>query len=343
MDYLRIVLVHVAHIFNLNADLYDEFLSQGWFRGFGMLYKSELLCVDQDVQSIVNIRVPLQQHRFSKKQTRLLRNFKRDFDILVGPVDINDEKQRLYDQHKYRFKAFIHPKLEDVICAYGAHEYCNTRELSVYHKDQLVALSYFDTGSKSMASILGLYDFTWSRFSPGMFTMYQEMEIAKQEGLSHYYPGYIMDESQTFHYKLRLGEVEFLKGRFWRPWKEFDPDQTAASYLRNRMQQLAEHLKSRGIHFVKRLYPFFSNGHMPESEEHALKYPVYFDWVGSQPKTVSTFDIESNEFLHLVLVPDEEDSSLSLSNFSSEYINNGIYDMRLWKIAEQESFQITPR
>ena len=78
-----------------------------------MLYKMDLLCIDADVFSVVNIRLDLQKHAAKKRHRKLLRRVEQRFNITYGPAKVTAEKQRLYDEHKTRFKGFIHQTLEE--------------------------------------------------------------------------------------------------------------------------------------------------------------------------------------------------------------------------------------
>jgi hypothetical protein len=69
-----------------------------------MLYKMDLLCVDETLYSVVNIRINLMQHVMSKRQRKLLRRNAKRYRVELGKVQITPEKERLYEMHKPRFK-----------------------------------------------------------------------------------------------------------------------------------------------------------------------------------------------------------------------------------------------
>ena len=47
---------------SLSRSRYDQYLASGWFRGSVMLYKMDLLCIDEQLFSVVNIRMNLHHH-----------------------------------------------------------------------------------------------------------------------------------------------------------------------------------------------------------------------------------------------------------------------------------------
>ena len=55
---------------SLSRSRHDQYLASGWFRGSVMLYKMDLLCIDESLFSVVNIRMNLDQHLMVTLGTR---------------------------------------------------------------------------------------------------------------------------------------------------------------------------------------------------------------------------------------------------------------------------------
>ena len=72
---------------------YDQYLASGWFRGAVMLYKMDLLCLDNELYSVVNIRLNLEKFGFRKGQRKLLRKAESKFKICYGIASTNKEKE----------------------------------------------------------------------------------------------------------------------------------------------------------------------------------------------------------------------------------------------------------
>ena len=87
---------------------------------------------------------------------------------------------------------------------------------------QLIAYSYFDLGSNSAASIIGIYDPKLATFSLGYYTMLLEMQYCIEQGIRYYYPGYLVPGYDRFDYKLRLGPMQYyeLRSDDWQPYSE---------------------------------------------------------------------------------------------------------------------------
>jgi leucyl-tRNA---protein transferase len=337
--YLRRVLVQTASIFNISRETYDEFLASGWFRGYGILYKSEFLCLDQELLSAVNIRLDLEKHHWRKGQRKLLSYNDRRFRVVIGKIRITKEKQRLYDIQKTRFKAFVHDSLEEVVRGFSAHRFFNTHELCVYQGRRLVAVSYFDIGYKAVASILCLFNPDYAPYSPGIFTMLKEIEYARSLGMKYYYPGYVMDLSESFHYKLRVGEVDWLTPQFtWQPWSSFHPSLTKAHVVRQQTIRLANYLQSLKIPFTRKLYPYYSAGHIMQTDAHLVRYPIFLEWKGKDKRRIAAYDIESEQFITGTVRETPEYDFLLNPNYTSEYLENPVYQLGLYLFEEFNYF-----
>ena len=143
-----------------------------------MLYKMDLLCVDSDVFSVVNIRLGLDQYAIKKRHRKIKKRVESRFTVTCGEVTLHDEHQRLYEQHKSRFKGFIHATLDEYLHAGFHSTVFDTMQICVFDGDVLIAASYFDLGERSMASLIGMYDEGYADYSLGIYTMLKEIEFA---------------------------------------------------------------------------------------------------------------------------------------------------------------------
>ena len=77
----------------LSRSRYDQYLASGWFRGSVMLYKMNLLCIDDEVYSVVNIRLNIEEFKHKKRQRKLLRKAEERFEIKFGKASPTPEKK----------------------------------------------------------------------------------------------------------------------------------------------------------------------------------------------------------------------------------------------------------
>lgn len=243
-----------------------------------MLYKMDLLCIDDQVYSIVNIRLNIEQFGLRKSQRKLLKKADSKFKITFGKATPTPEKEKLYTEHKHRFKGFIHSSLEEYLHAGFDSTVFDTREVCVYDGDRLVAVSFFDLGDRGMASLLGLYDESYKSWSLGKVTMLKEIEFGLKTGRKWYYPGYVLDLPSNFDYKLELGEMEYYTpSRRWSKYSKFDPKSTTGHSVRSSTESLSKSFTEAGIVHKSWLYPYFSMGYVGPWNAFFLRAPALIE------------------------------------------------------------------
>lgn len=301
-----------------------------------MLYKMDLLCVDADVFSVVNIRLGLDQYSIKKRHRKIKSRVENRFTITCGEVTLRDEHQRLYEQHKSRFKGFIHTTLDEYLHAGFHSTVFDTMQICVFDGDQLIAASYFDLGERSMASLIGMYDEAYADYSLGIYTMLKEIEFGQSTHRRWYYPGYVLDKPSSFDYKLQLGNMEYYTpSKRWGSHVNYDPKQTLAFGLRKAMSRLEKALKQEGIQFRKWHYPYFSMGYMPLWKNRFLHLPLVFELGHDHEGSLMMgFCPESQEYLLLRVNPCPDEQHFINMEQASEYTNGGVYLSHLMEYSE---------
>ncbi|HCS20880.1 MAG TPA: hypothetical protein DIW47_10050, partial [Bacteroidetes bacterium] len=239
----------------------DKYLASGWFRSSNGLFRNRLLCLDGKLCSVVNIRLPLKHHTFSRSQQRLLKKTEH-FRIEIGPLILCAQMNGLYAFTKSRFKGFVFPKLHSFLFDYMDRDVFSSWHVKLYDGQRLVAASVFDFGKTGVMSVLGMYDPEYKSFSPGILTMLHEIRWAKEQGFSRYYPGYVLDEAPTFDYKLSLGKYEYLgsSGRWTGDYEKIVAD-SPVHPINIGTNELERALIAAKIPHQRLLYKLFSLGY----------------------------------------------------------------------------------
>lgn len=320
----------------LSPARYDAFLASGWFRGSVMLYKMDLLCIEGDVRSVVNIRLDLEKHLSRKSQRKLIRKVEEKFTVTYGLAQPNANKEALYAQMKSRFKGFIHPTLNDYLNSGFHQEVFNTREVCVYDDGKLIAVSYFDCGEKSLASLVGLYDENYAEYSLGIYTMLKELQFGLRHGYRWYYPGYVLDRSSPFDYKLRLGEFEYYNPKQrWARFEGFRSEETKAHQLRVRLDTLRLILEAVGLPHDEVLYPLFSMGYVGYWNTEFVRHPLFLkvNLPGGQALQFG-YDLDMGAYIVNRICESPEYDHLINMEASNEFKGDHRYQMRLLIITE---------
>ncbi|GIV39002.1 MAG: hypothetical protein KatS3mg033_0802 [Thermonema sp.] len=258
----------------------DNYLAEGWFRSSHMMLRSNVLCVEGELLETINIRYDLRDYEYPKRLRKLMRRNRKRFRHEVRPARITKRRRQMYKAHIKRFKGMVVPTLDAfMLGSFHEHSPFNTMEVTVYDGRRIVAVSYFDVGMHSLASILGFFDPDYSRYSLGIYTMLLEIEWAQQRQMHYYYPGYILDAHPLFDYKLRLGKAEVYDwNNRWVPFHPLMREHTLAANIRSRLQLLKEHFTRAGVGHELYTYPLAYLGYleMPLSGEAVLFQSLNF-------------------------------------------------------------------
>jgi arginyl-tRNA--protein-N-Asp/Glu arginylyltransferase len=270
------------HYYPLSFSSYelDEYLAKGWFRGSISMYRSDFLCLEESLQTVINIRLPLQNHTFKKKQRRITKHVMNRFQVKTQPFQNSLQKEMLYRNHRHRFKGFLHHDLHSYMNGQEgrvmSEEIFDTYEVSVYEEDKLIAFSLFDLGSSSMASILGVFDNDYAAYSLGTFTMLKEIEYGMENSFQYYYPGYTLHDSTWFDYKLRLGKMEFYYDKKeWQPIEKLENVYHTSDAFKDKMITVQELADIFEVPHKMITYPGFSFAYFDFDTLYYLRSPWF--------------------------------------------------------------------
>jgi len=286
----------------------------------------DLLCVENDLFSVVNIRLNLGNYLHKKRMRKILRKNNSEFRFEIGKAKVDLSRDRLYQLHKKKFKGFIHNNLSEYLNAGFPRTVFDTKEVAVYDDDRLIAVSYFDNGDTSIASLIGLYDEEYSSHSLGLYTMLLEIEYAIAAGKKWYYPGYVLDKKSSFNYKLQLGDYEFYnKNKRWSRFENFQTEDTLAFVLKQEHQKLEVAFEKSGFKSKSLLYPYFSMGYMNFWNVDFLKYPLVQRIENKGMSMVAAYDIEEKSYKLLRVEKATQYEQLVNMDMSQEYLENPNY------------------
>ncbi len=199
----------------------DALLEQGW-RHFGSyFFRYNLALYEEEIRRVLPLRLRLADFSFSKSQRR---NFKKnkDLQIFIRPIEIDKEKEILFERHKGRFRSGAPDSLCDFLSFDPANTPCHALEVCVYESGKLLAASFFDAGETAVSSIYGMFEPDASARGLGIFTMLLEIDFALENGKSFYYLGYTYEGNSFYDYKKRFRALEKFD---WRGrWEAFSDD-----------------------------------------------------------------------------------------------------------------------
>lgn len=308
----------------------DRYLAGGWFRSCSIFYRAKLICMDERVYSVVNLRLPLTDYRFPKRLRKLYNRNNRRFRVEFGDLKITKRKDDLYQLQKTRFQGFTSNTLyEFFFVSDDFRDVFRTREVRVYdpETDQLVAVSFFDEGQQSLASLLAVYDPSYSRHSLGTYTMLLEVAYGQHHHKKFFYPGYTLDMPSSFDYKLRLKNLQFFtRKRRWANLDRLDEEVTFGQELRGSIETLETVFQEEKIPYQRKIYPVFVLAYWEQLiHEQFLDTPIFLILSrDSERVLLATYSLENKEY-QLIWAELVEDYTLEEMNPSPEYLNSKVY------------------
>lgn len=235
----------------------DDHLARGWYRmGYGLI-TTDLLLWGGELRSTIWTRLDVRGHRFSPSLRKLMARNGRRFHVRVGKLVIDDEREQLYSRYRENAGGERVPCLADIVGGERGLALFDTREISVWSQERLVAFSWYDLGEVSVESLVGVYDPALSRYSLGLYTMLLEIVQTAEMGKQFHYSGYVLAEPSAMDYKLRVGGLQFFdpKAARWLPAPPFAASQSPAEIMRHRLDVAAGELRRAGVDTARYLNP----------------------------------------------------------------------------------------
>ncbi len=153
------------------------------------------------------LRIRLSDFSLSKSQRRNLER-NQDLQIIIRPILIDDEKERLFHRHKTRFEEYPPESIYVFLSREPATVPSEAFELCVYDNEKLVAVSFFNAGNDAVSGIYAMFEPTEVKRGLGIFTMLLEIKYAQDNEKNFYYQGYAYEGESFYDYKKRFRALE---------------------------------------------------------------------------------------------------------------------------------------
>lgn len=187
----------------------DDFLEKGWYRTGSIIFTTDFIITPEAECGVWWIRYRLRDYKLAKSHLQVIKKSK-DFKIVDSNFRITTDMEELYNVYKNRVDFTLAPNLRSSLFSIGNMvaelPIYDTRLISIYDDDTLVAYGVYDVGENALAGILNIYDHDYAKYSFGKLMMIQKISTACKLGKAFYYPGYISFEWDKFDYKLFLGK-----------------------------------------------------------------------------------------------------------------------------------------
>ncbi len=154
-------------------------------------------------QACEPIRLDLQTFVPSRTQQRVWKRGQALFQLEVRTPRIDDERIALFNEHR-QGRGLDHDR--ENIDAFGYEQFlanscCDTWEFAYYLEDRLVMIAIVDRGATASSAVYTYFTPSVSQYSPGVYSIMQEMEVCRAWGQRYLYLGYFVAGSRHMAYK----------------------------------------------------------------------------------------------------------------------------------------------
>ena len=281
----------IRHPDKVSPSALDDYLEAGWRCTGQSIYTAHFMRFPPDssgrIYSTMPTRLPLQGYRFRKSLRKLWRKNEKHFTWEAGqPFQFDEAAQQV---HQAYGRAFPDRTLadEEVYRSRPSGPFTfDTREIRVYDAGKLVAFSLFNLGERSLYSSQGIYQPDYGRYSLGFFTMLLEISYAQSQGISHYYPGYVVPGYEEFDYKHRVGPLEYyeLSSGSWKPFATLEEGEVPINRMWQELRKLQGQLQQRGVESHLAEYAWFDIRFYEKRSLPFLEMPVVLVVQSDRPK-----------------------------------------------------------
>ena len=235
----------------LSGSRHDDFLSIGYFRMGSAMYEENMTFHQGAFLNSFRTRLALRGHEFSKSQRKLMRRNGNRFRVEYCDDSLLPEQFDIEQRYReYRGRLGGSALYSVIRGLYVEENYFPTRQLRLYDGDRLVGFSFYDVGEKYGASLMGVFEPEYERFSLGYYTMLLELEYLKKHKFSYYAPGSVTPGQRAMDYKRRVGALEYFNPfrRRWLPLDQQNEDEDLpVKTVQEQLGALKKLLRNSGI------------------------------------------------------------------------------------------------
>jgi arginine-tRNA-protein transferase len=193
-----------------------ELLLDLGFRHFGIYFFRPHCC---HCHQCLPIRIDVRNYSFPRSAKRLFHKSSHlHFELTVPKPSFDHYK--LYLVHKTRFNDETVEDYQEFINHFF-YNFSFSKVLTLYDEQRMVAVSHLDITDHVLSAIYCYYDLDYLNYSPGMLSIYQEIEIAKRFGIPWVNLGYYIKDQSHMNYKKHVYPSQLLiRENQWQPFRD---------------------------------------------------------------------------------------------------------------------------
>lgn len=186
----------------------DFFLSIGWYpMGQSIFTTSHLYKKDDKNPPRVHwLRYSIEDISERKSHRRIRR---KNSDLSVRIMESFEHNPSIDDLYQRYFSSIDfpgYPNVENATYHANGENIYTSKAILISKEDRLLACGIYHIGSKALCSILHFFDPDFKKRSLGKYLILLTLDYCRENRISYYYPGYIIEGNPKMDYKLFLGK-----------------------------------------------------------------------------------------------------------------------------------------
>ena len=200
---------------DVSGPVVDTLLQYGFRRSGDFVYKTEC----PNCNACQPTRVKVSEFALTKSLKRVLKRGERCLTTTWQDPSADPDRVDLFNVHRnQRNLGRDQERVSmDSYRSFLTDSCCNSRELSIYLKDELIAVSIIDLGEQSLSAVYTHFHPKHDKFSLGTYAILKQFEYAREMGLKYVYLGMYVAENRHLNYKARYLPQERLIDGIWTP------------------------------------------------------------------------------------------------------------------------------
>ena len=190
----------------------DHLLHLGYRRSGDFVYRTQCPACT----ACKPTRVPLATFELTRSMRRVLNRGDRELNCQWGCPTVDERRIELFNQHRSQRDLGSGESVDArSYAAFLSDTCCDTKELSIYRDDQLIAIAIIDVGKISISAVYTHFDPAESRYSLGTYAILKQIQWAQESNRDYVYLGMYVADNRHLNYKARFGPQQRLVGGAW--------------------------------------------------------------------------------------------------------------------------------
>jgi leucyl-tRNA---protein transferase len=191
---------------------YQQLTEQGFRRSGGHLYRPHC----RSCQACIATRLPVARFKPSRSQRRTWRR-NQDLTVQVHRAAFSPRFYDLYARYitGRHGDGDMYPPSKDQFRSFLLSQWSDTLFICSYLEDALVAVAVTDRQSQGLSAIYTFFDPDRPDRGLGVWSVLQQIDLARKLGLPHVYLGYWIRNSEKMSYKTAYRPVELMLNGEW--------------------------------------------------------------------------------------------------------------------------------